>query len=78
MGSYYFEEKKIPKYCSRMASWSSYFHRSDADDFLARALRGIRENVVALQVVLGNQITENSLVHGEGLEERCGNGQGAG
>ena len=46
-----------------MAFWSSYFHRSDADDFLARTLRGIRENVVAMQVVLGNETTENSLVH---------------
>ena len=34
-----------------MAFWSSYFHRSDADDSLARTLRGIRENVVAMQVV---------------------------
>ena len=46
-----------------MAFWSSYFHRSDADDSLARTLRGIRENVVAMQVVLGNETTENSLVH---------------
>ena len=46
-----------------MAFWSSYFHRSDADDYLARTLRGIRENVVAMQVVLGNETTENSLVH---------------
>ena len=46
-----------------MAFWSSYFHRSDADDSLARTLRGIRENVVAMQVVLGNEIMENSLVH---------------
>ena len=36
-----------------MTFWSSYFHRSDADDSLARTLRGIRENVVAMQVVLG-------------------------
>ena len=46
-----------------MAFWSSYFHRSDADDSLARTLRGIRENVVAMQVVLGNENTENSLVN---------------
>ena len=46
-----------------MAFWSSYFHRSDADDSLARTLRGIRENVGAMQVVLGNETTENSLVH---------------
>ena len=46
-----------------MAFWSSYFHRSNADDSLARTLRGIRENVVAMQVVLGNETTENSLVH---------------
>ena len=46
-----------------MAFWSSCFHRSDADDSLARTLRGIRENVVAIQVVLGNETTENSLVH---------------
>ena len=46
-----------------MAFWSSYFHRSDADDSLARTVRGIRENVVAMQVVLGNETTENSLVH---------------
>ena len=46
-----------------MAFWSSYFHRSDADDSLARTLRGIRENVVAMQVVLGNETTKNSLVH---------------
>ena len=46
-----------------MAFWSSYFHRSDADDSLAKTLRGIRENVVAMQVVMGNETTENSLVH---------------
>ena len=45
-----------------MAFWSSYFHRSDADDSLAGTLRGIRENVVAMQV-LGSETTENSLVH---------------
>ena len=39
-----------------MAFWSSYFHRSDADDSLARTLRGIRENVVAMQVVLGMKL----------------------
>ena len=55
--------KKNSKYRGRMAFWSSYFHRSDADDSLARTLRGIRENVVATQVVLGNETTENSLVH---------------
>ena len=46
-----------------MAFWSSYFHRSDADDSLAKTLREIREKVVAMQVVLGNETTENSLVH---------------
>ena len=46
-----------------MAFWLSYCHRSDADDSLARTLRGIRENVVAMQVVSGNETTENSLVH---------------
>ena len=45
-----------------MAFWSCYFHRSDADESLARTFRGIRENVVAMQVVLGNETTEKSLV----------------
>ena len=46
-----------------MAFWPTFFHRSDADDSLARSLRGLRENVVAMQVVLGNESTENSVVH---------------
>ena len=46
-----------------MAFWPTFFHRSDADDSLARSLRGLRENVVAIQVVLGNESTENSVVH---------------
>ena len=46
-----------------MAFWPTFFHRSDADYSLARSLRGLRENVVAMKVVLGNEGTENSVVH---------------
>ena len=46
-----------------MTFWPTFFHRSDADDSLARSLRGLRENVVAMQVVLGNESTANSVVH---------------
>ena len=37
-----------------MAFWPSYFHRSDADDSLARTPDGIKQDVVEMQVVLGN------------------------
>ena len=46
-----------------MAFWPSYFHRSHADDSLARTLCRIKQDVVEMQVVLGNETTENSLVH---------------
>ena len=46
-----------------MAFWSSHFHKSDTEDAFAKRISGITDNVVQMQVVLGNENTENSVVH---------------
>ena len=46
-----------------MAFWSSHFHKSDVEAALARRIGGIKDDVVQVQVVLGNENTENTLVH---------------
>ena len=46
-----------------MAFWSSHFHKSDTEDAFARRIGEITDNVVQMQVVLGNETTENSIVH---------------
>lgn len=46
-----------------MTFWSTHFHKSDAEDVLERSIDGIKDDVVQMQVRLGNEGTENSLVH---------------
>ena len=46
-----------------MAFWASQFHKSDEEHALATTISGIKDNVVQMQVVLGNETTERTLVH---------------
>ena len=46
-----------------MTFWSSQFHKSDAEKSSQKALDDIKDDIVQMQVVLGNASTEHSLVH---------------
>ena len=46
-----------------MAFWSTQFHRSDADSALNARITGFQDDLVQLQVVLGNTSTQNTLVY---------------
>ena len=46
-----------------MAFWASQFHKSDEEHALATTISGIKDDVVQMQVVLGSETTERTLVH---------------
>ena len=46
-----------------MTFWSSQFHKSDAEKSSQKALDDVKDDIVQMQVVLGNASTERSLVH---------------
>ena len=46
-----------------MAFWPTHFHKSDVEKTSQRAIDSIKDNVVQMQVVLGNANTERTLVH---------------
>lgn len=47
-----------------MAFWSTHFHKSDVEEASRKTIGEIKDDVVQLKVVLGNEGTENTLVHG--------------
>ena len=46
-----------------MAIWASHFHKSDGEHVLATAISGIKDDVVQMHVLLGNENTEETLVY---------------
>ena len=46
-----------------MAFWSSHFHKSDSDEASLKNLLELKDDVLQLRVVLGNESTENTIVH---------------
>ena len=46
-----------------MTFWSTQFHKSDVEKTSQRAIDNIKDDVVQMQVVLGNANTQHSLVH---------------
>ena len=46
-----------------MAFWPSYFHKSDGDAASLKHLRTLQDNILRMGVVLGNERTENTVVH---------------
>ena len=46
-----------------MTFWTTQFHKSDADNDLSQTIDRINDAVVRLTVVLGNDDTQNTVLH---------------
>ena len=46
-----------------MAYWATLFHKSDAKEASQKTLNAVKDDLVQLQVVLGNASTENTIIH---------------
>ena len=46
-----------------MTFWTTQFHKSDADNDLSQTIARINDAVVRLRVVLGNDDTQNTVLH---------------
>ena len=46
-----------------MTFWTTQFHKSDADNDLSQTIDRINDAVVRLRVVLGNDDTQNTVLH---------------
>ena len=49
--------------CAKMAYWATHFHRSDGDEASLKHMQSMRNDISEMQSVVGNDDTENTLVH---------------
>ena len=49
--------------CVKMAYWATHFHRSDGDEASLKHMQSMRNDIIEMQSVVGNEDTENTLVH---------------
>ena len=46
-----------------MSFWSTHFHKSDGEEASLNTIRHLKHDITAIQVVLGNENTEHTVVH---------------
>ena len=57
------EKKKSLRSKDTMAFWASHFHKSDGDEASLKTIRELKDDIVQMSVVLGNESTEHTVVH---------------